>query len=81
MKVMIFQLLSCTCNPVLLLALSFIPAVFLADGARSWASEEILGVLIFAAHFIFLQAEKTPSHECQNISFSTDFLRASELVV
>ena len=81
MKIMILEHVSYTCNPVVLLALSFIPAVFLADRARSWNSEEMLSILIFAAQIFFWHAEKTPSHKCQNISSSTDFLRASEPVV
>lgn len=54
MKIMIFQLLSYTCNPVVLLSLSFIPAVFPADRARSWDSEEMLSILIFPVQGFFL---------------------------
>lgn len=34
MKIMVFQLLSFTCNPVVLLSLSVIPAVLLADSKK-----------------------------------------------
>lgn len=78
---MVFQLLSYTCNPMVLLALSVTPAVFLADRTRSWNSEEMLVILIFPAHIFSCRQKETPSHECQNISSSTYFLRPFEPVV
>lgn len=76
----IFELLSYTCNPDVLLALPFIPAALLADRARSWDLEEMLSILIFAAH-IFSCRQRRHHPMNASISSSTDFLRASEPVV